>query len=159
MIDLDHELDELYGVELPGFVARRNALAKELRAQGRNAASQRVKELRKPPRSVWIVNQLARRQRREVDLLLDSGHRAREAQREVLGGKKADLDRALAQEREALATLLAAARELLPNASPAMIERVSQTLRAAAVTDAGREQLARGRLEQELGPIGFDALS
>jgi len=54
--------------------------------------------------------------------------------------------------------LVAAARELAPEASAATLERVSRTLRAAAVTEEGRELIARGRLVRELEPPGFDVL-
>jgi hypothetical protein len=37
-----------------------------------------------------------------------------------------------------------------------MLERVLATLRAAAVTEEGRELLARGRLTEELSTTGFD---
>jgi hypothetical protein len=158
-LDLEESLDELYGVELGAFVARRNALAKALGEEGRRDASQLVSRLPKPTRPAAIVNQLARRNRRDVDLLLDAGHRAREAQRKVLAGKNADLDAALEQERRVLRTLLQAAREVAPDASAAMLERVSHTLRAAAITDEGRELLARGRFTRELDPPGFEALA
>ncbi len=114
---------------------------------------------RKPTVPAWIVNQLARRNRREVDLLLDAGHRARQEQRKVVAGKRANLDAALEQERDALRALLAAAREIAPDASAGTLERVSRTLRAAAVTEEGRELLARGRLERELDPPGFEIVA
>ncbi len=155
---LEEALDELYGVELGAFVARRDALAKLLRAEGRAEAAALMKQQRKPTVPAWIVNQLARQNRRDVDLLLDAGHRAREAQRQVVAGKHAKLDAAIEQERAALHTLLAAARELAPEASAATLERVSRTLRAAAVTEEGRELIARGRLVRELEPPGFEVL-
>jgi len=155
-LELDDALDDLYGVELSEFIARRSALAKELRAGGRAEAAALMAAQRKPSVPAWIVNQLARRNRREVDLLLDAGHRAREEQREVLAGKQAKLDAALEQERDALRALLAAARELAPDANAATLERVSRTLRAAAVTEEGRELIARGRLERELDLPGFE---
>jgi hypothetical protein len=158
-LDFDAALDELYGVELGDFVARRDALAKELRADGRAEAAALMTAQRKPTVPAWIVNQLARRNRREVDLLLDAGHRAREEQRKAVAGKRANLDAALEQEREALRALLAAAREVAPDANAGTLERVSRTLRAAAVTEEGRELIARGRLERELDPPGFEVLS
>jgi hypothetical protein len=85
-LDLDSAIDELYSADPDEFTARRNDLAKQLRADGRRAASEQVKELRKPSLAAWAVNQLARKNRREIDLLLDAGHRARDAQRGVLAG-------------------------------------------------------------------------
>jgi len=155
-LELDDALDELYGVELGEFVARRGALAKELRAAGRTEAAALMSKQRKPTVPAWIVNQLARRNRREVDVLLDTGHRARQEQSKAVAGKRSNLDAALEQEREALRALLAAAREIAPDASAGTLERVSRTLRAAAVTEEGRELIARGRLERELDPPGFE---
>ena len=163
-VELDAAIDELYGADLDEFTAQRNDLAKQLRADGRRAASEQVKDLRKPSLAAWTVNQLARKNRREIDLLLDAGHRARDAQRGVLAGDARDtLEQAMKAERAALQTLHGAARELLrargSDPPPALLQKVSQTLRAAAVTDEGREALARGRLTQELEPTGFEAFA
>ena len=163
-VDLDAAIDELYGADVDDFTARRNDLAKQLRADGRRAAAEQVKDLRKPSLAAWTVNQLARNNRREIDLLLDAGHRARDAQHGVLaGGDRGALEQALQSERAALQTLHGAARELLKargsDPPPALLQKVSQTLRAAAVTDDGREALARGRLTKELEPAGFDAFA
>jgi len=163
-VELDTAIDELYGADLDEFTARRNELAKRLRADGRRAAAEQVKDLRKPSLAAWTVNQLARKNRREIDLLLDAGHRARDAQRGVLAGdERSTLEQALQTERAALQTLHGAARELLrargSDPPPALLQKVSQTLRAAAVTDEGREALARGRLTQELEPTGFEAFA
>ena len=158
-LDLEDALDELYATEPGDFTARRNQLVKALRDEGRRDEADTVKALRKPTLPVWIVNQLARRRRRDVDLLLDAGHRARDAQRSVVAGKSADLEAALDQERLALRTLIAAAREIDPDASASVLERVSRTLRAGAVTDAGRELLARGRLSEELESTGFEGFA
>ncbi len=72
-VDLEDELDRLYGVPLAEFVGERTRLATALRKEGRRAEAEQVKELRKPSVSVWTVNQLARRHRKDLDLLLDAG--------------------------------------------------------------------------------------
>jgi hypothetical protein len=163
-LDLEGAIDQLYSVDLSEFTSHRNSLAKELRGEGRRAAAEQVKELHKPTLAAWTVNQLARRNRREVDLLLDSGHRARDAQRGLLSGEeRGGLEQALKTERRALQDLLGSARTILrergSEPQPALLEKVSQTLRAAAVTDEGREALARGRLTEELEPAGFEAFA
>src|SRR6266508_3275581 len=86
---LEEAIDRLYSVDLAEFVPERTRLVKELRAEGRRAEAQQVAELRKPTTAAWAVNQLARKHRRDVDLLLDAGHRLREAQAEVLRTRKA----------------------------------------------------------------------
>jgi hypothetical protein len=54
---------------------------------------------------------------------------------------------------------VAATRELLgARSSQPLLDRVSQTLRAAAVDPEARMLVQRGRLTEELRPIGFGAL-
>jgi hypothetical protein len=122
-----------------------------------------VKSLRKPTVSAWAINQLARRERRDVDLLLDAGHRLREAQQGVLAGKdRTTLDEARETEREALSSLRDAAGSILAEGGsggdPAL-NRVMQTLQASAVSAEGRELLARGRFTGDLEATGFELLA
>jgi hypothetical protein len=160
---LDAELDRLYGLDPAAFVAERDRLARELRDAGRRDEAEQVKSLRKPSVSAWTVNQLARQERREVDLLLDAGHRLREAQQGVLAGSdRTTLDDARRTERDALANLRRAAGRILAEAGrggePAL-NRVMQTLEAAAVSAEGRELLARGRFTGDLEASGFELLA
>jgi hypothetical protein len=153
--------DRLFEVPLGEFVAAREQLARELRKEGKHEQAAEVAALRKPTVPVWAVNQLARRRRREVDLLLDAGHRLRAAQAEPQPEKARDaFAKARDAEREAMQRLRAGAQEVLAEerggASEAMVERVLATLRAAAVTEEGRELLARGRLTGELETTGFE---
>jgi hypothetical protein len=159
--DLDHELDGLYGVDLDLFVAERTRLARVLRKEGRRAEAATVQELRKPSLVVWAVNQLARRQRKNVDLLLDAGRRLADTQTALLsGGDLKAFDEARGREQAALRRLRSAAGELLADrATASTLERVVATLRAAAVSEQAGEELARGRLTHELTPAGFEAFS
>jgi hypothetical protein len=159
-LDLERELDRLYGVDLAEFVSERTRLASALRKEGRRDEAERVKELRKPSLSVWTVNQLARTQRKEIDLLLDAGHRLAVAQRALLtGGNREEYERASTAERGALARLSQAARGILgEHGSTATIERVTATLRAAAV-DTARQDLTRGRLTHDVDLAGFEAFT
>jgi hypothetical protein len=153
--------DRLFEVPLDEFVAAREQLARELRKEGKHEQAAEVAALRKPTVPVWAVNQLARQRRREVDLLLDAGHRLRAAQAEPQPEKARDaFAKAREAEREAMRQLRVAAEELLAaergSASNALVERVLTTLRAAAVSEGGRELLARGRLTDELETTGFE---
>ena len=157
----DPEFDGLYGAPLSKFVPVRNELARRLRAEGRKEEADEVAALKKPPVPVWAVNQLARHQRRDVDLLLDVGHRLRAAAGEADPEKaRTAFTAAREAEREVLGRLTKAAAELLEleqgTASQATLDRVASTLRAGAVTDEGRELLARGRLTDELTTSGFE---
>ena len=49
-------------------------------SDGRREDAEEVRRLAKPTLPAWVVNQLTRRDRRDVDLLLDAGHRLRTTQ-------------------------------------------------------------------------------
>jgi hypothetical protein len=163
MADLESDLDRLYALEPSEFVPERDRLARELRDDGRREEADQVKSLRKPTVSAAAINQLARRERREVDLLLDAGHRLREAQQRLLAGEDpGSLDEARRIEREALGKLRRAARAILAESgreSGTTLDRIMATLQAAAVSDEGRELLALGRLTGDLEATGFDLLA
>jgi hypothetical protein len=157
---LDEAVDELYGVPLEDFTRERSRIAKELRDTGNRDDADTVAKLRKPSVAAWVLNQLARRSRRDVDLLLDAGHRLREAQVAVLSGaEKEEFERARKTESDALKRLNRDAEQLLrergaPGAG--VLKQIDDSLRAAAVSPAGRELLARGRFTQPLQAEGFD---
>jgi hypothetical protein len=156
-VTLDEATDELYAADLDAFVADRTRLARELKEGGDGEAAAKLAKLKKPTVAAWALNQLARRHRRDVDLLLDAGHRLRQAQEGVVGGAdRAAFEQAQKTEREALRRLTQEASELLGGASSQVLSQLSQTLRAAAVSEEGRELLARGRFTTPLETEGFD---
>lgn len=141
-------VDELYGAPPGEFIARRGALAKELRASDR-AAADAVKKLRKPSVSAAAVNQLARSAPDDVDALLAAGEALRQAQ---LGGGDRDAIRAAARdEREAVEKLVGEAGKL----SPAALEEVRETLHAAATDEEARELVRRGVLTEARRAVGL----
>ena len=155
------DVDELYGLALERFVPERTALVKQLRADGRRDEAAKVGALRKPSVAAWAVNQLVRTQRQAMDELLAAGEALREAQSGVLSGR-ADaraLREGTERERAAVEALADAARGLLSDTghelSPATMDRVSETLHAAALDDDARERVTAGRLERELRHVGF----
>ena len=157
-MSLDDAADELYGVPLDEFVQTRTRLAKELGGDDAKA----VAELRKPVLAAWALNQLARRSRRDVDLLLDAGHRLREAQAGVLrGAEREAFERARQTESEALKRLAREAESLLgTGASSAVLAQIDRSLRAAAVSEEGRELLARGRFVKPFeAASGFEVVA
>lgn len=142
------EIDALYALPLESFTAERNRLAKALRDGGDVELADEVAALRKPVLAAWVVNQLAREHPRDVDLLLDAGHRLLEDQRSSAARER---------QREALAALLAAARELLGSrASEQTMRTVAETLRTASMTEDGRALLALGRMTQPLTTTGWE---
>jgi hypothetical protein len=87
-------------------------------------------------------------------LLLDAGHRMRQAQAGLLKGNGLDaFASARKAEQTVVATLAKQARSLLEergNATTSTLDQVSQSLRAAAVSDEGRARLATRRFEKAL---------
>ena len=81
--------DELFGLAPEEFVAARDELARRLRREGDAEAAKRVKALRRPPLSAWVVTQLARGRGPELDALLAAGERLRAAHQAALAGEGA----------------------------------------------------------------------
>jgi hypothetical protein len=159
------EVDGLFDLPPEEFTAARNALARRLKDEGNASAADEVKQLTKPSIAVWAINQLARNHESSVKLLLESAGRLRKAQENALksGGSGDALRRAQADERKALRELTEHAQRILEDAGrPAgttVLDKVSSTLRAAAVDESGREAVKAGRLTGELKPSGFDVFA
>lgn len=162
--DLEQELDELFGVSLDEFTARRNELARRLKSAGQDGAAEQVRSLRKPSVPVWAVNQLARRDPEAMARAVEAGRQLRHAQEAAFGGGRADeVRRATADERGAVRELTRAAERVLESEgrkpTRAVVDRIGATLRAAAVDPEAAELLARGRLTGELESPGFTAVA
>jgi hypothetical protein len=154
---------ELYGLPLDRFVAERQALAKKLRGEGNKDEAARVTALRKPSVAAWTVNQLARTQGPSIAALFDAGDELQRAQSDLLAGRRAAsaLRDASRREREAVEELTEVARGLLSSdghePTQATLDRVGETLRAAALCEEARGEVARGCLARELRQVGFGA--
>jgi hypothetical protein len=155
---------DLYGLPLERFTEQRNALAKVLRREGKREEAGTVAKMRKPTAAAWAVNQVARTQSRQLGVLFEAGDALQKAQADLLtGGAEPDaLRRAVDAERAAVDRLTETARGLLSSdgheLTAATLERVSETLHAAALDDDARAALRDGRLERELRHIGLGAL-
>src|SRR5687767_3782757 len=166
LVELEPEIDKLYGVPLDEFIHDRDELAKQLRREGERDAAERIKKLRKPSAGAWALNQAIRRRRKETEALLAAGERLREAHESLMsGGDPAELREAMQEER-GLASALADCAEVIASetgkSGPALRERVRSTLHAAAVDEEARDELAKGRFIREreavgLGPFGAAA--
>src|SRR6267378_792707 len=134
--------DPLSNVPPDEFVKARDALASQLR----------------PSAALWIVNQLGRRAREQVDQLIGSTRQARRAQVEGRAGD--ELREAMRSQRDAMHRLLREADQVAAGAGLALTleqqRRIQDTLETAASTDP--DALREGRLQRELSPAGFDAL-
>jgi hypothetical protein len=155
------EPDDLYGLPLDRFIPERTALARALRADKRRDEATAVAARRKPSVAAWAVNQLVRSQGSSVGELYAAGDALREAQANLLAGSGDGRALRAANERERAAVdeLVEAARGLLNSdgheLTPAVVERVSDTLHAAALDEGAREQVRGGTLERELRHVGL----
>src|SRR3954454_14536674 len=155
--------DDLYGLPLEQFVPERDALAKRLRAEKRRAEADEIKALRKPSVAAWAVNQAVRSQPKAARALWDAGDALVAAQEDLLAGRgdAAGLRAAAEGERAALDALLDAARGLLTgegrDLGEGTIERVRETLHAAAIEPSAREDVAAGRATREQAHAGLGA--
>jgi len=159
--DLEQELDRLYGAPPEAFVTERDALAARLRQAHQGEAAAAVARMKKPVAVAWAANRLARAEPAAVKALLAAEERLRTAQKRALAGRggPADVAKAQAAEREAVNELVAAAHSRLdPPVTGTALDRLGQTLRAAAADASVAGLLARGRLTNEVHAAGFAAV-
>jgi hypothetical protein len=149
-------LDELYREHPERFVARRNQLAKDLRAAGDRDGAQRTKKLRRPTVAAWLVNLAALSSPAQVEEFSEASRALEAAQARALEGKDeagTGWRAAAEREREAAAAILeiaeSAAREAGHLPSPRALELVGETLRAATADPELRERVLQGRVERE----------
>jgi hypothetical protein len=162
---VEQDADELYALPPGEFTRARDERAKALRKEGLRDEADAVKALRKPTVAAWALNQLARRRPKELERLLAAGAELRTAQQELLaGGDREAFQSAAAKERDQVARLAADAAGLAAEAgeraSPALTEKVAETLHAAALDEGTAEELQAGRLVREREAIGgFGAMT
>jgi len=161
---LDAEIGQLYALPLGEFTPARNKLAARLRKDGEKSASERVKELVKPPASAWAVNVLFADDRQRMEALLAAGERARQAQGETLSrGTAETLRSALQEERKLRGDLRRRAVDLLKkdgrDPGREVTDRIAVNLEALALNPDAAEAAQRGWLDQDLEPPGFEILA
>jgi hypothetical protein len=140
------DADQLYGLPLAEFVPARNALVKQLRADGRRDEAAAVATLAKPSVAAWAANQVLRSQPKDARELLAAGDA-------LAAADSTTLREAITRHRDVISRLLRAANGLLDpdgrSLSATTLERVQQTLNAASLDPELREQATGARLENE----------
>ena len=153
--DLDERLEPLYREPPEEFVRARDALARELRDEGEREAAAAVKKLRRPSQSAWLINRVAIDEPELAKELADAAGDLVAVQRRMLetGGDAADLRAAAENERGRIDRMVEAVRSVAAGhskpVSATVIERVGQTLQAVGSDPDLRDQLVRGRIEQD----------
>jgi hypothetical protein len=152
----EKHLDELYRERPEDFVARRNELVKKLRADGDRDEAQRLKKLRRPSVTAWLINRVALDSPELLDAFVAASRAVEDAQRRALEGDEeatTEWRAAADREREATAAVAAAAeraaRDARQPASPRALELLDETLRAAAGDPKLRDRVVSGRVERE----------
>jgi hypothetical protein len=154
--------DELFDVPPSEFVAARTALVRELKAAGERGQADQVAALRRPTRSAWALNRVARHEPELIDAYLGAVAALREATDQALGGDATAVRPAQRDERAASDAVVAAATGHLErtgeSATAAVVERVADSLRAAGADDEAAVIVRAGRLVTDLDPatLGFE---
>jgi hypothetical protein len=149
--------DELYGLAPEDFTAARNARAKAARTDGDRELTAAITSLRKPTAGAWLLNQLVRQHRGEVESVLELGIRLRAAQGTLgaadlraLDEQRRQLTRAVAQ--QAVANGVTAGRRV----SPQVAADVEESLRSAMVDPDAGAALASGLLTDTFSSNGLE---
>ena len=155
-MDLETAADELYGGSPDDFVERRTAWVAAARAAKDRPLARQIAALRRPTRTAWLLNLLARRSATAVAELFDLGLALQDAQRRLAGTEL----RRLSGERRRMVDRLAREAVRLGaehgySAPEAALQEVSQSLQAALADPAVGDQLRAGRLATAVTYGGF----
>jgi hypothetical protein len=155
-VDLETATNELYGLSPDEFIERRQQLVAEARAAKDRQLATQIGKLRRPTRSAWLINLLARQVPDDVRAMLELGTALQEAQQRMAGDELRQLS---AQRRKTVDALARRAielgREQGYSAPDGATQEVSQTLQSA-LGDAEIAELVRtGRLTQAVTYGGF----
>jgi hypothetical protein len=155
-VDLEEVTDELYGSSPEDFVERRTEWVAQARQADDRVVAKQISQLRRPTRTAWMVNLLARANPAEITQLLDLGRALQDAQQRAAGD---DLRRISKSRRSAVDALTKQAADLARAAGHAptegTVQEVSQTLQAALADPAIADLVQRGRLTQAASYGGF----
>ena len=159
--EFEGDVEALFRLPLAEFTGARNAVAAQLKKNGRSDQSADVKALGKPTVSAWAVNQLYWNHRDAFDKLLASGERFHKAQSARGGAKVADMRTALDARRDALTKLSDIAAQVLREAghspSPDTIHRITTTLEGVSAYASRDDGPHLGRLTHDVDPPGFES--
>ncbi|TCC26417.1 hypothetical protein [Kribbella sindirgiensis] len=155
-MDFEEAADAVYAAPAADFIATRNELAKQLKADGDALGSTRLKALRKPTVAAWIANLVARKLSDELDDLLALGDEFREATADLDGERLRELTpkrhRLLDKLSKEAARLAADEGQKV---SADVGQKLRETLDAALVDPAAGDAVREGRLSSALRHVGF----
>ena len=148
---------ELYGLAREDFTAARNVRAKEAKDCGDRELAAAVQALRKPTAGAWLLNQLMRQHRGEVEQVLELGTRLRAAQGtsgavelRALDGQRRRLTRSVALQAVAIG------QGVGQKVSAQVSAEVEGTLRSAMVDPGAGAALATGLITDTFSSTGLE---
>nr|WP_202888393.1 hypothetical protein [Kribbella solani] len=146
----------MYAAPAGDFIASRNALAKQLKADGDALGSTRLKALRKPTVAAWVTNLVARQVPDELDELLALGDEFREATADLDGDRLRELTPRRHQLLDNLSKVAARlAGDEGQKLSGDVAQKLRETLDAALVDPAAGAAVREGHLSSALRHVGF----
>lgn len=147
-------VDELYAADPEDFLQRRSALSAAAKKAGDTATAKAIAALRKPTRSAYTLNRLARSETGGVAELLDLGSQLRDAERSVDAKQIRELT---TRRRRLVDELTRRAFDLVAESAPssALRDEVVSTLTAALADGDVADQLADGILVKPARWEGF----
>lgn len=153
---LDAAVDALYTQPLDGFIAARDAAARQAADAGDTLGAQRIKRLPKPSVAAWVINHVVRERPDDVAALTTVGDELRAATQDRDRARIRALDHLRKERTEALVGAVREAGEVGGRpVSAAVLDRLTETLTAAVMdADAGAAVRA-GRLARGLQHAGF----
>lgn len=146
-------VDALFEGDLETFVARRDELVKQLKADGHAEVAAAVKQLRKPTTLVWSLNQVARANRDAVDDLVRAGREVRAAQARAVQGKDTGTLRSTTNDWRNRVRALAV--EVAKLAGAHYRDEAAAALEAASRNEEMADVLRAGRLASAPDAAGF----
>jgi hypothetical protein len=151
---LDRDLDELYGVPLDVFVATRDRLARERRANGDSNGAAELRGRRKPSRAAWALNRAVRDAPAALDAVVSAGVALRATQQRSLAHADASALRDATRNRHDAVRFVAdiAVASLGPTGESARAA-IEETLNAASLDPEAAALVRAGQLSEELGPV------
>jgi len=155
-VDFEEAADALYAAPAADFIATRNELAKQLKADGDQLGSTRLKAMRKPTVAAWVANLVARSLPDDLDDLLALGDEFREATADLDGDRLRDLTPKRHQlldkvSKEAVRLAVDEGQKVSADVG----QKLRETLDAALIDPAAGDALREGRLSSALRHVGF----
>jgi hypothetical protein len=155
-VDLDTAADELYAVSPDDFIERRQQLVAEAKQAGDRELATQIGKFRRPTRSAWLINVLAREEPDDITALLDLGAALQEAQQRMAGDELRQLSAERRRTVDAMARrAVQLGRDHGYDAPDGAVQEVGQTLQTALGDREIADLVRGGRLTQAVTYGGF----